>query len=73
MLQFGFMNCNILLIMHESIPGVTIPPPEHTRAFDLIAYDIVNARVPGHNLKTNARPFGKLRVENAPLRGRFYS
>ena len=60
--------------MHESIPGVTIPPPrEHTRAFDLIAYDSVNARVPGHNLKTNARPLGKLRVENAPPRGRFYS
>ena len=35
--------------MHESIPGVTIPPPprEHTRAFDLIGYDSVNARVPG--------------------------
>ena len=61
--------------MHESIPGVTIPPPpgEHTQAFDLIAYAIVNARVPGHNLKTNARPLGKLRVENAPPRGRFYS
>ena len=60
--------------MHESIPGVTIPPPrEHTRAFDLIGYDSVNARVPGHNLKTNARPLGKLRVENAPPRGRFYS
>ena len=61
--------------MNESIPGVTIPPPprEHTRAFDLIGYDSVNARVPGHNLKTNARPLGKLRVENAPPRGRFYS
>ena len=61
--------------MHESIPGVTIPPPprEHTRAFDLTGYDSVNARVPGHNLKTNARPLGKLRVENAPPRGRFYS
>ena len=59
--------------MHESIPGVTIPPREHTRAFDLIGYDSVNARVPGHNLKTNARPLGKLRVENAPPRGRFYS
>jgi hypothetical protein len=61
--------------MHESIPGETPPPPprEHTRAFDLIAYDSVNARVPGHNLKTNAQPLGKLRVENAPPRGRFYS
>ena len=59
--------------MHESIPGVTIPPREHTRAFDLIGYDSVNARVPGHNLKTNARPLGKQRVENAPPRGRFYS
>ena len=48
-------------------------PREHTRAFDLIGYDSVNARVPGHNLKTNARPLGKLRVENAPPRGRFYS
>ena len=54
--------------MHESIPGVTIPPREHTRAFDLIGYDSVNARVPGHNLKTN-----ELRVENAPPRGGFYS
>jgi hypothetical protein len=63
----------ILKIMHDSIPGVTIPPPEHTRAFDLIGYDSVNARVPGYNLKTNARPLGKLRVENAPPRGRFYS
>jgi hypothetical protein len=61
-------------IMHESIPGVTIPPPwEHTRAFDLIGHESVNARVPGHNLKTNARPLGKLRVENAPPRGRFYN
>jgi hypothetical protein len=60
--------------MHESIPGVTIPPPrEHTRAFDLIGYDSVNGRVPGHNLKTNARRLGKLTVENAPLRERFYS
>ena len=24
------------MVMHESIPGVTIPPREHTRAFDLI-------------------------------------
>ena len=64
-----------IVLMHESIPGVTIPPPfrEHTRAFDLIGYDSVNARVLGHNLKTNARPLGKLRVENAPPRGRFYS
>jgi hypothetical protein len=46
-------------------------PP--TRAFDLIGYDSVNARVPGHNLKTNVRPLGKLRVENAPPRGGFYS
>ena len=54
--------------MHESIPGVTIPPPrEHTRAFDFTGYDSINARVPGHNLKTNAK------VENAPPRGRFYS
>ena len=53
--------------MHESIPGVTIPPPrEHTRTLDLIGYDGVNARVPGHNLNTNARPLGKLRVENVP-------
>ena len=56
-------------LMHESIPGVTIPPREHTRAFDFIGYDSVNARVPGHNLKTNARPLGKLRVENAPPPG----
>jgi hypothetical protein len=49
------------------------PPPEHTWAFDLIGYDSVNARVRGHNLKPNARPLGKLRVENAPPRGRFYS
>jgi hypothetical protein len=62
-----------MLLMHESIPGVTIPPPrEHTRAFDLIGYVSVNARVPGHNLNTNAQPLGKLRVENAPPRGRFY-
>ena len=59
--------------MHESIPGVTIPPREHTRAFDLIGHESANARVPGHNLKTNARPLGKLRVENAPPRGRFYN
>ena len=58
--------------MYESIPGVTRAPPpqEHTRTFDLIGYDSVNARVPGHNLKTNARPLGKLRVENAPTLGR---
>jgi hypothetical protein len=31
---------NLINIMHESIPGVTIPPPrEHTRAFDLTGYD----------------------------------
>ena len=52
--------------MHESIPGVTIPPPGTHRTFDLIGYDSVNARVSGHNLKTNAQPLGKLRVENAP-------
>jgi hypothetical protein len=52
-------------------------PPPHGKILkkgpDLIGYDGVNARVPGHNLKTNARPLGKLRVENAPPRGRFYS
>ena len=60
--------------MQESIPGVTIPPPpprEQTRAFDLIGYDSVNARVPGHNLKTNVWPLGKLRVENGPPRDDF--
>jgi hypothetical protein len=35
--------------MHESIPGVTIPPREHTREFDLIGYDSANAQVQGHN------------------------
>ena len=63
---------SLQFVMHESIPGVTIPPREHTRAFDLIGYDSVNARVPGHNLKTNARPLSKLRVENAPPWGRFH-
>jgi hypothetical protein len=63
---------DLMYVMHESIPGVTIHPArEHTRAFDLIRYDRVNARVPGHNLKTNARPLGKRRVENAQPRGRF--
>jgi hypothetical protein len=62
-----------MALMHESIPGVTIPPREHTLAFDLTGYDSVNARVAGHNLKTNAQPLGKLRVGNAPPRGRFYS
>jgi hypothetical protein len=38
-----------LHVMHESIPGVTIPPREHTRELDLIGYDSANARVPGHN------------------------
>jgi hypothetical protein len=47
------------------------PPREHTRAFDLIGYDSVNAWVQGHNLKTNAQPLGKLRVENAPPRDDF--
>ena len=61
----------IIKVMHESIPGVTIPPRKHTRTFDLIGYDSVNARVPGHNMKTNAQPLGKLRVENAPPRGRY--
>ena len=39
----------IEVVMHESIPGVTIPPREHTRELDLIGYDSANARVPGHN------------------------
>ena len=46
------------------------PPREHTQAFDLTGYDSANARVVGHNLETNARSLGKLRVENAPRRGR---
>jgi hypothetical protein len=37
-------------VMHESIPGVTIPPPrENTLEFDLIGYDSANAWVQGHN------------------------
>ena len=43
-------------VMHKSIPGET-PPPEHARAFDLIGYDIVNARVPGHNLRLMHGPW----------------
>jgi hypothetical protein len=35
--------------MHESIPGVTIPPPEHTWECDMIGYDSANAGVQGHN------------------------
>ena len=62
-------------LRHESIPGVTPPPREHTRAFHLIGYDSVNARVQGHDLKTNAQPLakglGQAESGKCPTPGRF--
>ena len=64
------------ILSHRKVPFQKMPPPHGKivkKGPDLIGYDGVNSRVPGHNLKTNARPLGKLRVENATPRGRFYS